>query len=349
MFKKTSKYWICQAVGWGTYLAINIFFYVTLSTKKIDSFYALVAIDILLGILVTHLMRMVIREYKFLEKPIQKQLISLSIITIVFSIVYASADVSVEKVLNIKDSMSADISVWNEIARTSINNLFILFIWNLIYYAYHYIEYNRQQELNTLKLQAVVKELELKTIKSHINPHFIFNALNSIRALVDENPTRARTAITELSNILRSSMKTEKLETVPLENELDIVKDYLALEQMRFEERLKIEMNIDEETLEMPVPPMMLQTLVENAIKHGISKKESGGTIRIVSGFKNDFHELIVQNTGQLNGYINEEGFGIKSTEDRLNLLYQGKATFTLSNLNNDMVQSKITMPVLTR
>jgi two-component system LytT family sensor kinase len=349
MFKKISKYWLCQIAGWGAVAGINVFFYLTLSTKEIDHFYSILTIDIFLGILVTHLMRMVIHEYKYLEKPIRSQILSFSIITIVFSIVYSSADAAIDKVLNLKDSMNTDISIWKEIARDSINNSFIFFIWNLIYYTYQYVEFNRRQELNTLKLQAVVKELELKTIKSHINPHFIFNALNSIRALVDENPTRARTAITELSNILRSSMKTEKLETVPLENELDIVKDYLALEQMRFEERLKIEMNIDEDTLEMPVPPMMLQTLVENAIKHGISKKESGGMIRIVSGFKNDFHELIVQNTGQLNGYINEEGFGIKSTEDRLNLLYQGKATFTLSNLNNDMVQSKITMPVLTR
>ena len=139
---------------------------------------------------------------------------------------------------------------------------------------------NRNNELDRLKLETTVKELELKTIKSHINPHFIFNSLNSIRALVDENPKRARRAITELSNILRSSMQAEKSETVTLEKELDIVKDYLALEQMRFEERLKIELEIDEDTLQQPVPPMMLQTLVENAIKHGISKQIKGGVVR---------------------------------------------------------------------
>ena len=115
-------------------------------------------------------------------------------------------------------------------------------------------------------MEALVKSLELNTIKAHINPHFIFNALNSIRALIDENPQRARNAITELSNILRSSMQTEKMETVPFERELNIVKDYLALENMRFEDRLKVEYDIDEDTLNQPVPPMMLQTLVENAI-----------------------------------------------------------------------------------
>jgi two-component system LytT family sensor kinase len=346
MFKKISKYWLCQIFGWGVYAGISVFFYLTLSTKKIDNFYGLVVIDIAMGLLVTHLMRIIIRQYKYLQNPIKKQIVSFGIITIIFSIIYACADVGVEKLFNLKESFSEDISVWNEIARNSINNLFILFIWNLIYYTYHYIEYNRLQELNTLKLKASVKELELKTIKSHINPHFIFNALNSIRALVDENPTRARTAITELSNILRSSMQTEKFETVPLERELNIVKDYLALEQMRFEERLKVELNINEDTLEQPVPPMMLQILVENAIKHGISKKVDGGTIRIISDFKNGYHELIVQNTGQLNGYVNEEGFGVRSTQDRLNLLYHGKATFTLSDVDDEMVQSKISMPV---
>ncbi|HMK03980.1 MAG TPA: histidine kinase [Ferruginibacter sp.] len=226
-------------------------------------------------------------------------------------------------------------------------NLLLIAIWMLIYIVYHYVEKNRRDQLDRLKLESTVKELELKTIKSHINPHFIFNSLNSIRALVDENPTRARRAITELSNILRSSMQAEKSETVPLEKELDIVKDYLALEQMRFEERLKIEMDIDQDTLGEPVPPMMLQTLVENSIKHGISKLVNGGVVRIVADFKDNHLELSVQNTGQLNGNMNGDGFGIKSTQDRLNLMYQGKAVFQIKNLNDTMVESKVSFPVI--
>ena len=216
----------------------------------------------------------------------------------------------------------------------------------LIYIVYHYVEKNRKDQLDRLRLETTVKELELKTIKSHINPHFIFNSLNSIRALVDENPTRARRAITELSNILRSSMQAEKAETVSLQSELDIVKDYLALEQMRFEERLKVEMDIDKDTLEQPVPPMMLQTLVENSIKHGISKLINGGLVRIAAGFSDNHLELLVQNTGQLNGHINGNGFGIKSTQDRLNLMYQGKAVFEIKNIDGGMVESKVTLPV---
>ena len=291
-------------------------------------------------------MRMVIKGYRFLEKPINKQVIYFILVTIAFAVIYACAGTGLEKIFNLREHTEPKISLLNEITRNALNNFFVLFIWNLLYYIFHYVERTRKQEFDTLKLQSLVKELELKTIKSHINPHFIFNALNSIRALVDENPSRARTAITELSNILRSSMQTEKLETVPLERELNIVRDYLALEKMRFEERLSIELGINEDTLQQPIPPMMLQTLVENAIKHGISKKVNGGTIRVISNFVNNQHELVVQNSGQLGDFSKENGFGLRSTEDRLNLLYQGKASFAIKNMDNEMVESKITMPV---
>jgi signal transduction histidine kinase len=221
----------------------------------------------------------------------------------------------------------------------------LIALWLLIYMIWHYLERNQRDEVDRLNLEKTVKELELKTIKSHINPHFIFNSLNSIRALVDENPKRARTAITELSNILRSSLQVEKMETVPLQKELDIVKDYLALEQMRFEERLKVQFDIDEDTLCQQVPPMMLQTLVENAIKHGISKRINGGTIEIISRFNDKNFELIVQNSGNLEKKCNE-GFGFKSTRDRLKFLCNGNAYFKVEEIEGTKVQSKIVMPV---
>jgi len=224
--------------------------------------------------------------------------------------------------------------------------MILIALWLLLYMVWHYLERNRNDEVDKLSLEKTVKELELKTIKSHINPHFIFNSLNSIRALVDENPQRARTAITELSNILRSSMQVEKMETVPLRKELDIVRDYLALEHMRFEERLQVEMDIEEDTLEQPVPPMMLQTLVENAIKHGISKKIQGGTVRVIARFINNHFEMIVVNTGTLEGEPLAEGFGLTSTRDRLQLLFHGKADFQITRMNGSEVQAKVVMPV---
>jgi two-component sensor histidine kinase len=225
-------------------------------------------------------------------------------------------------------------------------NFILIALWLLIYMVWHYLERNRKDEIDKLNLEKVVKEMELRTIKSHINPHFIFNSLNSIRALVDENPNRARKAITELSNILRSSLQVEKVETVTLKNELDIVKDYLAIEQMRFEERLKIELEIDDRMLTHLVPPMMLQTLVENAIKHGISKRINGGLVKIIAKEKDHQYELIVQNTGNLNGNY-KDGFGFKSTRDRLKILYGDKAYFSVQEIGRDIVESKIVLPII--
>lgn len=220
-----------------------------------------------------------------------------------------------------------------------------IFLWNAVYIIYHYERDYQQQQIDTLRLKSVVRELELKTIKSNINPHFIFNALNSIRALVDENPERARDAITELSNILRSSITMHKTETVMLRKELGIVEDYLALEQVRFEDRLLVDYHIDEQLLDKQIPPMILQTLVENAIKHGIGREVKGGVVSIAATIKNNFIELCVRNTGKL-VYGNEDtGFGLNSIRDRLKLLYPGRSGFEIKQLTPETVEAKIALP----
>ncbi|MBX2940470.1 MAG: histidine kinase [Ferruginibacter sp.] len=349
MLKKISAYWWCQIIGWSANIAISIFFVVTFGI--IDDTYVLSLLSTcILGIVVTHIMRYNIFYFRVLEKPLKTQILYFLLLTLVFSVILGIVSESMDYLIGYNPERLQKFSRAERLFLSSFNALWLIFIWNLIYYMYHFVESNRRQQIDKIRLENLVKTLELKTIKSHINPHFIFNSLNSIRALVDENPQRARKAITELSNILRSSLQTEKLETVPFEKELGIVKDYLELEQMRFEERLKVEFDIDANTLDRPIPPMMLQTLTENAIKHGISKSIDGGTIRIISRINHQVHEIIVQNTGKLNGSIEQVhyGFGIKSTIDRLNLLFQHKASFSILDNDRHMVETKIEIPVQT-
>jgi two-component system LytT family sensor kinase len=358
-----SRYWLFQAGGWGVFTLINIFFnwsfdqMTTVDNRMLV--FGRLGIFVALGILLTHIMRAVIIQWNVLQKKLEKQILQFFFLTLVFSFIGSAIDMSLiikTDLLNKKEK-----EYLNNTSLLVLNGAFYFFIyffiWNLIYFMYHYVSKSRKQQLDTLQLESLVKELELKTIKAHINPHFIFNSLNSIRALVDENPERARKAITELSNILRSSMQVEKSETVSLEKELYIVKDYLALENMRFEDRLKIEYQVDEDTLDQPVPPMMLQTLVENAIKHGISKQINGGVVRVISVFKDRYHELSVQNTGRLNGAVNGEahsfadsrsfelGFGLSSTNDRLSLLYGNKAKFEIRQATPTLVEAKVSIP----
>jgi LytS/YehU family sensor histidine kinase len=179
-----------------------------------------------------------------------------------------------------------------------------------------------------------------------MNPHFIFNALNSIRALVDEDPQRARQAITELSNILRSSIQADQSEFTSLEKELNIVKDYLALEYIRFADRLVVEYAIDDNTLSNQMPPMMLQTLVENAIKHGLGKQPGNCLIKIISTIADNKHLLMVQNTGVLDQEVGRDGFGLQSTKNRLNILYRGNAAFEIYQSQPSQVTAKLIIPI---
>jgi len=340
-----NKYWLFQAGGWGGFAMVNLFFALTFDRLN-QGYVTRMFIFIILGILITHAMRWVIQKLDLLLKPLNQQIIGFVLLTFLISVVLAACEIGVFTILQLDTKEMSGLSFFGQLVAFGFNSFVYMFIWNCIYFIYHYVEKSRKQQLDTLKLEALVKELELQTIKAHINPHFIFNSLNGIRALVVENPERARKSITELSNILRSSMQVEKVESVTLERELNIVKDYLALENMRFEDRLKIEYDIDEDTLDQQVPPMMLQTLVENAIKHGISKQISGGVVKVISDFKNNYHELTVQNTGKLNGNINKEGFGLSSTLNRLNILYGDKAKFEIKQLTPQTVEAKVQLPV---
>ncbi len=353
--KKWVKYWLFQLIGWGSFALINIFFAFSFDKLSPDYFRRL-AVFLLIGVAFSHIMRELIIRFSILQKNLKKQVIIFLLLTLVMALAASYLRLETvsrtgllsedEKALLAAPPVSYWMSKLVLVLSSGFSFFILFFIWNLIYFMYHYVTKSRKQQLDTLRLEALVKELELQTIKAHINPHFIFNSLNSIRALVDENPQRARKAVTELSNILRSSMQSEKMENVTLEKELNIVKDYLALENMRFEDRLKVEYHIDEDTLDQPVPPMMLQTLVENAIKHGISKQINGGLVKVISDFRDNYHELVVQNTGQLNGKMNAEGFGLSSTTNRLNLLYGDKAKFDIRQINGSLVEARVLIPV---
>lgn len=340
---RISRYWIFQLTGWGLFTAINIFLAIFIMNRFNERGLQRLLFFVEIGVLFSHIMREVIRSTDLLLKPIKQQIIVFTILAVLFSLMAAGTNTPFEYFYELR--RDRDYSYKELFYLNFFSYATVIIIWNFIYFMYHFIAKTRKQEMDTIKLEALVKSLELKTIKAHINPHFIFNALNGIRALIDENPARARKAVTELSNILRSSLNVDKSETVSLGDELKIVKDYLALENMRFEDRLKIEYEIDDDTLDQQVPPMMLQTLVENAIKHGISKNVRGGMVRIISDFSGGFHEVAVQNTGHLNGGLSRQGFGLSSTQDRLSLLYGEKAKFEIKQINPDLVEAKVLIP----
>ena len=363
--KKNSRiFWICQVAGWFSY-AFTIVFFAYLLEKQVSTiFLKRIIVSIFFGMLLTSLLRQTIIQNQLRPPTPSKEWWKMFVLVIGFSFVYSFLSDAVIEIFRLYEprgnaktpnnfvfSVAEIVKNW-EGARVAKRLLFglvfdtpIFFVWISIYVLWHYIEFTNNEEIQKVKLETLIKELELKTIKSQINPHFIFNALNSIRALVDEDPKRARQAITELSNILRSSIQVDKVEVTSLEKELAIVKDYLALEYIRFADRLQIVYDIDDNTLHNQLPPMMLQTLVENAIKHGLGKQPGNCMIKIVSKSEDQKLELSVMNTGILQKNEND-GFGLQSTRERLNILYRGEAIFEIYQCEPSQVTAKLLIPI---
>lgn len=232
---------------------------------------------------------------------------------------------------------------WSEIIGVNLFNIIPFFLWVVFYFSFHYfMQYN-----TSLKEKAEIHEIELNNLKSQLNPHFIFNSLNSIRALVDENPKVSKEAITKLSNILRNSLTREKNKLITFGEELKTVKDYLGLESVRYEERLKVKYEIDPGAKDYLIPPMMLQTLVENGIKHGISKLKRGGMLKISAHVENQKLKIEIRNTGYFSpsGNLNGAGLGIPNTKRRLEMIFGNEAKFHIQNEENGSVLTYLELP----
>jgi LytS/YehU family sensor histidine kinase len=232
-----------------------------------------------------------------------------------------------------------------------LNGTITLAGWHCLYFFYHLYGRLNRSEIERLRLVSSVKEAELRALKAQVNPHFIFNSLNSLRALIDEDPARARQSVTQLANLLRYSLQSGQLETVPFEDELRVVNDYLALEQVRHEERLQLRFDIAPDTLALPVPPMLLQTLVENAVKYGISTRAEGGEIAVIARCENGALRLRVTNPGELSAALGKKlsgstGVGLRNAAERLRLLFGAGATLQLRAETPALVVAEAVLPL---
>ncbi|MBT8379148.1 MAG: histidine kinase [Ignavibacteria bacterium] len=341
-------YWISQLSGWSSFILINLI--VIASFEELPWQRVLVWIFFGgIGIFFTHLLRKILRKNNWLDLPLKKlitRVITASLITgaIIYAFVFAASYFS--------GTMNQDELTIATPISGAINTSGVIFLWALIYFAVHYFENYKKKEIESLIWEAAVKDYELKTLKSQLNPHFMFNAMNSIRALIEEEPDAAKAALTKLSNILRYSLQMEKMESVPLEDEMETVRNYLDLERIRFEERLKYNLQVDPQSKKIEIPPMMIQTLVENGIKHGVSKRTTGGEIDVKSKLQIENGEsklkVEIENSGHLSvsELKNSQGFGINNTKHRLNLLYGEEAKFSLKNINGDKVLAELEIPI---
>lgn len=213
-------------------------------------------------------------------------------------------------------------------------------LWCLISYMAQAQRQQRDATIAQMQLQMSLKEVQLAALAGKIDPHFIFNALNNIRALIDEDKAKARQALVVLSELLRSPLHNSASDKICIKEELQLVNHYVSLAQIHLEERLNYQYSISEDAVCACIPAMMLQILVENAIKHGISQLPDGGDLSIEI-FRQD-EQLIctVRNTGLLETNPPTAGFGVglKTVTQRLKLLYPNNAEFNLSQAQTQVI-----------
>ncbi|MFY0599178.1 MAG: histidine kinase [Cyclobacteriaceae bacterium] len=334
---KKKIYWLCQILGWSLWALVQIVLYSTTQGDSSTQFFGEILL-IILHIGLTHCIRYSLIHFGWLNLS----LLSLILRTLGLIVILAIANDLFA--LTYRWAVS-DVRT-QHFALLLVDFLipFVLYVfWTILYLSVHYFEnYNK-----SLKYEAAVREIELNNLRSQLNPHFIFNALNSIRALVDENPKKSKNAITQLSNILRNSLMVDRKRLIHFSEELRTIQDYLALESIRYEERLKTKFDIDPASQDYLIPPLMVQTLVENGIKHGVAELKDGGEISLITNIRDNFLSVEIRNTGQIleKKQKSVSGFGLSNTKKRLELIYGDEASFSIKNENKHTVLTEILIP----
>jgi two-component system LytT family sensor kinase len=213
-----------------------------------------------------------------------------------------------------------------------------IFVWSMLYFGIKYWK-DLQEESERLKVSFLLAtKAKLQMLRYQINPHFLFNSLNSIKALTFENPEQAGIMLTELSEFLRATLSYNENIFVPVKAEIEIIEKYLAIEKIRFEERLKYKISFDNEIIDKEILCFISQPLVENAIKHGLTNNSDGITLLV--NFKKSDRNLLVEviNTGTFGENMNSEGTGIKNVTERLDNAYPGLYNFSINVQGNSVV-----------
>lgn len=236
---------------------------------------------------------------------------------------------------------------WRDMIHHSFaDQLFIYISIVVAAHAYEYLKRLRNEERERYEYQQALAASELQALKMQIHPHFLFNTLLGIATLVDADPPKARSMILKLSNLLRTALDGGSYDLIPLEEELKFVREYLDIEKMRFGDRLGIKWAISEKTCRFLVPQMILQPLVENAIRHGIAPALGGGWIEIAATAEQGTLRIQVRNSFADNGSTGT-GLGLRNVEARLKHLYSGSAHLGLTMAKDHTVTASLTLPVL--
>ena len=335
------RFWSCQIVGWGGYSLVT-FLSITLIDDNVSwPHIAHISLSALLGLVTSWPLRTLYR--RTFDLSMSRRLLLAILAVFVLAGVWTVLRVVVFAWL------LGETAIWDEFNYWYFGSIFVFLTWTVLYYGINYYELltlehqklveasaaKNEEKLKRLEAESLARDAQLQMLRYQLNPHFLFNTFNAISSLVQlKENGKAQDMIHLLSDFLRHSLEQDGVENVTLEQELKSLRLYLKIEQARFEDRLTLEFDIEPRAQQALVPGMILQPIIENAMKYAIADSEDGGTVRVLAQVQGDDLLLEVSDTGP--GMSEEQstsgrGIGLKNTLQRLEATYANKYEFDIS------------------
>lgn len=341
-------FWILQFAGWGFLNSLSIFV-----LKKVSAEFIVYSIigGLFIGVFSTSLLRWYLKKNIFFEEFGWKEFFKIVLSTLIAGAIFGGLNILFGYFyVEYGPSLSPDelglMKIYDSKWLIVFSSLFNVSAWVVCYLGIKLLLKFNSNRIERLELNTNLKQAQLNTLKGQINPHFMFNSLNNIRGLMLEDVERSRDMLTKLSEMLRYSLTKNNINAIALEEELEMVANYIELSKIQFEDRLEFVKDIQNDCLQVQIPPMIIQLLVENAAKHGISNLKDGGKISLKINRDSDKLQIQVINTGKLHISKDSTQLGLRNIRQRLNLLYGNASSFTLKEVDNEVV-ANIKIPLL--
>ena len=347
-----------QIVGWLSLSLISFFSLTLWYNQQSIAYIAHTLLQSVMGVAVSWPLRSVF--HYLWNKPALSRMLLTVISVLVCSLIWSALRIGAFL------WMTNETDVWSDFGGWLFGSIMIFLCWAAFYHGIKYYQLlqseheellnfaaeNKEEQLKRSRAETIAQEAQLKMLRYQLNPHFLFNTLNAISALVvGRSPANANTMIMQLSNFLRYSLENDPIKRVTLEQEVGALKLYLDIEKTRFADRLDVEFDVDVAAHDVKIPSLLLQPLVENAIKYAIAPAEKGGKISIFAKLDGDHLIIEVADTGPglhdgKNGMVSGPGIGLKNTVDRLSAFYGDNYIFELRGPQSGGMTIYIRLPL---
>lgn len=316
-----SRYWFFQLLGWGGLFLVEMFNYGVRVMWNYDwKFVGYFCAYPVFGLLSSHLLRLVLKRYNVFNysqgRIVLFGILSFLLWTLVLAVLVQVPEFFLDRKVFLETNTPLNFSL------NVVNLSRYTIVWVTVYFFYQLLAKSSKLEIEKIELDNDKKDTELKLLRTQLNPHFLFNALNSIKALVLVNPRAAREGIVKLSEILRFSLSSSNRDSVTVSEEIEMVKQYLQVEKLRFGNRLSYFIAKETEQDEIKIPVGVLLTLVENGIKHGVSKRDGDSEIHLIVVCTKRYLSVEVKNSGTLDTNEKGLGIGLQFVKKRLKAFY---------------------------